>query len=285
MANVISNRSWRDKYRLNTFDKVLRGALVTEAITTVDRSNNLRIQNPWGSEPVVTVQALNGTYSVADFTLTDDVLTVTDEFIVAEHVFDFQSLLTNFDLFASRVERQAFAVKSEIDKYVLNTITADAGTLYATAAGGFSVANVNKIFADIQGLLIGYEQSYNSNLYIVLNNTDISALMQAGAVNGFTFSDSVLNNGKVSNWMGVDIYVVRAGTYIDGVKGTKTFANADNRVAGVKKVCTASIPTGYKVDEKAVSGKTGMELVSYGYVGAKVWFTNKQLTINITVTP
>ena len=83
MANTIASRVYRDKYRSETISTLLRGAMVTEAITSVDRSNNKRIQSPYGSTPTVTVQALAGTYTPADFTTTDENLDVTDEFIVA----------------------------------------------------------------------------------------------------------------------------------------------------------------------------------------------------------
>ena len=101
MANTVADRVYRDKYRSNTLDTLLRGAMVSEKITSVDRSNNKRIQSPYSSTPTVTVQALTGTYTPADFTTTDEALDVTDEFIVGEHIMDFQELLTSFDLFAA----------------------------------------------------------------------------------------------------------------------------------------------------------------------------------------
>ena len=76
MANTIASRVYRDKYRSNTISTLLRGAMVTEAVTMVDRSANKRIQSPYGSTPTVVVQALAGTYTPADFTTTDEVLDV-----------------------------------------------------------------------------------------------------------------------------------------------------------------------------------------------------------------
>ena len=284
MANTIASRVYRDKYRSETISALLRGAMVTEAITSVDRSDNKRIQSPYGSTPTVVVQALAGTYTPADFTNTDEALDVTDEFIVAEHVMDFQDLLSKFDLFASRTEQMAFNVAKKIDEFVLNNLTEDGTGTYTTPVGGFTTAaNINLIFSNIVSQLSGYSEGYFGNMYCVVENTDLVGIIQAGATNGFNNSDAVLKNGKVSNWMGVDIYVVRTGTFTDATVGTKTWTNAGHRVAGIKNISTVALPGGVKTDEKMVSGKTGMEVVTYGYVGYKHWFPTLVQTIDITL--
>ena len=283
MDNTIAARVYRDKYRSATLDTLLRGAMVSEAITSVDRSDNLRIQSPYSSTPTVVVQALAGTYTPADFTTTDDVLTVTDEFIVGEHIHDFQESLTQFDLFAARTEQMAFNVAKKIDEFVLNNLCEDGTGTYTTPAGGFATAaNVNEIFANINSQVDGFADSYNGK-FVVLENTDMVGLYQAGATNGFTFADNVLNNGRVGQWMGVDIYVVRTGTFTDATVGTKTWTNAGHRVAGVKNVATVALPGGTKTEEKMVSGKTGMEVATYGYVGFKLWAPKVSLVIDITL--
>lgn len=284
MANTIASRVYRDKYRSATLDTLLRGAMVTEKITSVDRSNNLRIQSPYSSTPTVVVQALAGTYTPADFTTTDDVLTVTDEFIVAEHIPDFQESLTQFDLFAARTEQMGFNVAKKVDEFVLNNLTEDATGAYTTAVGGFTTAaNINGIFANINSQLGGYTEAYAGNMFAVIENTDLVGLIEAGASNGFTFADNVLNNGRVGQWMGVDIYVVRTGTFTDATVGTKTWTNAGHRVAGVKGVATTALPGGIKTEEKMVSGKTGMEVATFGYVGFKLWAPKTALVIDITL--
>lgn len=283
MANTIASRVYRDKYRSSVLEKTLRGAMVTEKVTIVDRSPNFRIQNPYSSTPTVTVAALAGTYSVSDWTTTDDTLTVVDEFMIGEHIRDFESLLSNFDLFSARTEQQGFAVAKKIDEYVLNNLCEDGTGTYTTPAGGFTTAaNINQIFANLNAKLDGYAETYNGK-FIVLENSDMAGLYQAGAANGFSFSDSVLNNGKVGSWMGIDIYVVRDSTFTDATVGTKTWTNAGHRVAGVKNMATVGMPGGMRFEEKAVSLKTGMEVVTYGYIGFKLWSTKTDLIIDITV--
>jgi hypothetical protein len=62
-----------------------------------------------------------------------------------------------------------------------------------------------------------------------------------------------------------------------------TVTNAGHRVFGVKNVATYASPRGIKVEEKGVSGKTGKEVVVYGYCGFKLWTTKASLVVDITL--
>lgn len=276
MANTLSTKTLRDKYRQANLDKLLRNALISEKITLMDRSGSKTIQNPYSSQPTTTVQALAGTYSVNTFTTTDDTLTVADEFVCAEHVFDFEDTLSNFNLFANRTDEQHFSVALKIDQFVLNNLCEDAAGSYTTPVGGFTTAaNVNIIFSQLLSKVMGFADAYRGT-YVVLENTDMPGIIQAGATNGFNFADSVLNNGLVGRFMGVDIYVARTGTFTDATVGTKTWTNSGLRLFGVKGCATVAMPGGFKFEEKPVTGKTGMEIVTFGYIGFKLWATKNQ---------
>jgi hypothetical protein len=283
MANTISSRTYRDKFLSTRLAYALRKRLVAEAVCKVDTSDSLRIQNPYSSTPTVVVQALSGSYTPADFTTTDDTLTVTDEFIVAEHIRDFESLLTQFDLYASRIDQMTYKVKEVVDRYVINNLCEDGTGTYTTPAGGFTAANFNTIMGNLIAALSGYETSYADGLFLIIENTDLPGIITAQATNGFNYADTALRNGFVNNYMGMDIYVVRSGTFADETLGTKTYTNAGHRVAGVKKVATYAAPRLVKIEEKMVSGKTGMEIAVYGYIGFKLWANNLPLVIDITL--
>lgn len=283
MANTLSTKTYRDKYRLANLDTLLRAALVAEKVCIVDRSGVKTIQNPYGNQPTVTVQAIAGTYSVSNYTTTDDTLTVSDEFIVAEQVFDFEQTLTVFDIFADRTDEQAYAVATAIDQYVINSLALGATSTYSTAVGGLAQAsNVNTIMSNLISKVAGYADTYKG-LFLIIETTEIPGIIQASATNGFSFADAALQNGWMTSYMGVDIYVVKAGTYVSATIGTKTFANASHRVFGVKNTATYAAPQGVMFDEKGVSGKTGKEVVTFGYIGAKVWATKAPLMVNITL--
>lgn len=285
--NTISTKTYRDKYRLANLDSLLRNALVAEKICMVDRSGLKTLQSPYGSQPSTVVQAIAGTYSPAAYTTTDDTLTVADEFIVSEHIFDFEETLTNFDVFASRVDEQQYSVAAAIDKWVLNNLCEDGTGAYTTPAGGFTTAsNINVIMSNLISKVAGFADAYKG-MYLVIENTDVPGFVQAQASNGFNFADAALNNGFMTNYMGVEIYVVRSGMFADEttstVSGTKTWTNLGHRVFGVKSISTYAAPQGVKFEEKMVSGKTGMEVVTFGYVGFKQWTPKAGLTIDITL--
>jgi len=283
MANTISSRTYRDKYRSAALEQVLRNALVSEKICEVDRTDNKRIQSPYGSQPTATVQAIAGTYSVNTYTTTDDTLTVTDEVIVAEHIFDFEDILNNFDIFAARTDEMLYQVATKIDYFVLNNLTEDGTGTYSTPDGGFETAtNVNTIMANLISKVSGYADTYKG-LFLVIENTDLVGFIAAGATNGFSFADATLKNGFAGSWMGVDIYVVRSGTFVSDTIGTTTVTNSGHRVFGVKNVATYASPRGIRWEEKLVTGKTGKEVVTYGYVGFKLWATKTDLIVDITL--
>jgi hypothetical protein len=283
MSNTISNRTYRDKYRQATLDHLLRRALVAEAVCAVDNSDAKFIDSPYGSTPTAVVQAIAGTYTPAEYTTTDDRLTVDNEFIVSEHIFDFEEVLTKFDVFSSRVEQQAFEIANKVDRFVLNNLCEDATGTYTTPAGGFAAANINTIMSNLIGLVAGYAKAYEGH-FLVIENTEVPGFVQAMATNGFSFADAALKNGYMNSYMGIDIYVTRAGTFADETLGTKTYTNAGHRVFGVKKVATYAAPRGVRFEEKAVSGKTGMEVVTFGYIGFKLWAPVTALVVDITVS-
>mgnify|MGYP000848988338 FL=1 len=282
MANTISTRSKRDVYRSKTLAKALRKMLVAEKVCQVDNSDLNSIQSPYGSQPTTTVQALTGTYSPADFTITDDALTVNNEFIVSEHIFDFQKVLNSFDLFASRFDEMTYSVATAIDRFVINNLCEDGTGTYTTPTGGFTnAANVNTIMSDLLGKVAGYSETFNG-LFLIVESTDVPGLIRAGATSGFSFADAALNNGFMDSYMGVDIYVVRS-VFADETLGTTTYTNSGHRVFGVKNMATYASPRSIQQDEKSVSGKTGKELVVWGYVGFKLWAPKTDLVVDITL--
>lgn len=286
-AAGVSTQVYRNKYRLASLDKLLRNALIAEKVCMVDRSDLKTLQSPYGSQPTTTAQSLAGTYSTAAFTLTDDTLTVSDEFVVAEHVYDFENSLSNFDVFADRIDEMNYSFAALVDKWVLNNLLEDGTGTYTTPVGGFTTAaNINVIMSNLISKVAGYAEMYNG-LYLIIENTDVPGFIQAQATNGFSFADAALNNGFMTSYMGVDIYVVRSGTFVDAtttaVSGTKTWTNLGHRCFGVKNVTTYAAPRGLTAEELMVSGKTGRELRTYGYAGFKAWTPKSDLTIDITL--
>jgi hypothetical protein len=285
--NTLSTKTYRDKYLSKELEIALRNGLVAEKICQVDRSDTKTIQSPYQTAPATVVQAIAGTYTPAAYTITDDTLTVADEFIVSEHIFDWEQALSNFDIMSARTEDMRYSVMAAIDKYVLNVIL-EAGTgTYTTPAGGFTTAsNINVIVSNLASKVMGYADAYKG-MFLVLENTDAPGLIQAQMTNGFSFADMALKNGFLTNYGGVEIYIVRTGTFEDDStttdSGSQTWSNSGHRLFGVKNIATYAAPRGIKFEEKGVSGKTGQEVVVYGYIGAKVWTPKAALIVDITL--
>ena len=282
--NTITERTYRDKYRLATLDTNLRYAMVAEKVCLVDRSEVKRIDSPYGNQPTATVSALTGTYTVSEWTVTDDYLQVTDEFKFAEHIYDFEEALTDFDLFASRTDEMMYSVAYAIDYWVINNLCEAGNATYTTPAGGFTTAsNINVIMSNLLSKVMGYADVYKG-LFLIIEAADTVGFTQAQATNGFSFADAALKNGFMASYMGVDVYVVKDSTFASETKGTTAYTNSGHRVFGVKGVATYAAPRGIKIEEKGVTGKTGKEVVVYGYCGFKLWTTKQNLVVDITVT-
>lgn len=285
--NTLATQQYREKYMSKTLAHALRNGLVAEKICQVDRSDAKVIKSPYQTAPATVVQAIAGTYTPAAYTTTNDSLTVADEFVVSEHIFDFEDVLSDFDVYAARIDDMTYSVMAAIDKYVLNVIL-EAGTgAYTTPVGGFTVAsNINAIISNLASKVMGYADAYKG-MFLVVENTDVPGFMQAQMTNGFSFADAALNNGFMTTYGGVEVYVVRSGTFEDDAatsdSGSQTWSNSGHRLFGVKGVCTYASPRGVRFEEKGVSGKTGKEIVVVGYVGAKVWTPKAGLIVDITL--
>lgn len=276
---------WRSKLREKLLQKILRTALVAEAICEVDNSGNFYIANPYGSTitPAVTAIASAGTYSVSAFSTTEDTLAVTDEIAYGEHIFGHERFWADVDLQMSRMEYHAWAVKEKIDHFVLNSLCDVATGAYTTPAGGFAQGNIATIFSQIVSKLAGYDIN-GAGMYIVLENTDLPGLVQAQIATGYSYADSALRNGLVTSYAGVDIYVVRSGRFVTATIGSLTATNSGHRIAGIKKVSTYAAPRSFEIMEKEVAGKTGREVAVATQIGFKAWYQKLAQTIDITVT-
>lgn len=275
--------SWRAKYFSSNLQSVLRKALVAEKVCNVDRSNSFYIHNPYSSQPAAAIQAVAGTYSVSAWTITDDTLTITDEAIYGEHVFDFEKKMSNYDLMANRFDEMAYAVAYGIDNYVVNALCEDGTGTYTTPAGGFTTAaNVPVIISNLASKVMGFAEAYNG-LFLIIENTDVPGFIQAQLASGFSYSDAALRNGFMTSYAGVDVYVVRTGSFVSATIGSRSdFTNSGHRVFGVKNMATYAVGTPV-YEEKGVSGKTGKE-VAYGTTfGFKLWAQKASLIIDITL--
>src|SRR3990167_1398114 len=291
MANTIGTSTlsevWRIKYMKNTLETNLRKAMVAEAIFNKDTSGSYYIANPYGNQPTASVAAIAGTYAISTVTTTDDTLTVTEQVSYGEHIFKFEEFLSRVDLWMSRVDELSYAVAQRADQWILNEVLEASTSTYTTPAGGFTTAgNFITILANCLSKVAGFSQLYRGT-FLVVENTDLVGIIPAMANNGFSMADLVLKNGFLDSYMGVDVYVVRTGTFVDATtttaSGTKTWTNNGLRMFGIKNVATFAMPGGINVDEKKVTLKTGRELSVWADIGGKLWTPFTDLIVEITI--
>lgn len=284
MANTLSTYSLRHKYFKTNLAVALRNALVAEAICNVDRSDLKTVENPYITNQTATIQAVAGTYSPAAMTVTDDALNVADEVVASTHIFDFETRTAAFDLTANFLDDLMYSVAYKIDQFVLNKIASLATGAYTTPVGGFtSSANIAVICSNLLSKVGGYQSGIASAPFLVIESTDIPGFAQAQVASGFSYADAALNNGMMGHYMGIDIYVIRTGTFTTATLGTLSATNLGKRLFGISNLATFASPRGVQYDEKKVTGKTGQEVVAYGLIGAKVWTPQAGLFVLITL--
>ena len=281
--NSIAVTSNRVKFFQSTLARNLRVSLVAEKICNVDRTDEYVIYNPYITTPTTTVQALTGTYGLSTVTTTVDTLTVQDEFVVAGHVYDFERVLSNFDLLGNFVDEMTYSVRAAIDVYVLNNLCEECTGSYDTPTGGFTSGNLKQILGDLSAKVAGYDDNL-AGMYLVVENTDVSGILQGQMDSGFGFADAALNNGLIGRMAMIDIYVVRTGTFQDATFGASgALANLGHRLFGIKGVSTYCAPRGVQYTEKDVTLKTGKEVEAHGYIGFKAWIPKRGVTVDITL--
>jgi hypothetical protein len=284
MANTLSTYSLRHKYFSSNLEVALRNALISEKICNIDRSELKTIENPYITNQTATIQTVTGTYTPAAMTVTDDALSVNDEVYASTHIYDFEMRTANFDLTANFLDDLIYSVNYKIDQFVLNKILDVATGVYTTPAGGFTTAaNVPVICSNLISKIAGYQSGIAGNPFLVIENTDLVGFAQAQVASGFAYADAALNNGFMAQYMGVDIYVVRSGTFVTASLGTLSATNSGHRLFGISKLATFASPRGVRYEEKPRSGYFGQEVVAFGLIGAKVWTPHLALFVDITL--
>ena len=234
----------RHKYFQASLQQAIRNRLISQDITKVDTSNLKTIENPYiSTDGTATMQAVAGTYSVTALATTEDTLTVTDEVVVPTHIFDFEAKTANFELFADFLDNLTYQVQYNVDRWVLNKLLSMATGTYSTPAGGFTTpANIQKIIGDLLGKVAGYAGGIGQNPFLVVESTDVTGFIQMAMSSGFNYADAALNNGFAGNIGGVDVYVIRAGTFVSATLGTLVATNANHRLFGQKDASPSALP-------------------------------------------
>ena len=267
------------------FQRTLENKLVAMAIADVYTGRDRIIHNPYQSQPTADDGVVTGpNYTVADFQLTDDTLSVNRRAHKAEHIDKIEMLQARYDLAMSRADRHAYAVKNKIDAFVFETAVTVAGATVAGAelVGGAANAAITLSDANIDNLLNGVRETLLTNnaevdrgLFVAMSPKNFTSLSEYLQTNGFAVSDDTIRNGFQTHALGFDIYVTN-NLYNDGTD--------DYIVAGVKGSIQLALPRdGGEFEKKSVSGKFGKEVVTSQVYNATIWENCKPEVLAIKV--
>lgn len=263
---ALSTYTWTHAKKASVMQEYLESMTVAGAISDFVVGKKF-IHNPFPVPGALTTNSpMAGTYVVANFNSTDDTLEVNRESIYNTHFFDFETRFADYDIALETLKIASAKLAEDMDRELFAILEAGAGNT-VPVAGGFTAGNVIASVSQALGFVSGYANVTNG-LYLVIDNLQLPAFVQMGATNGFSFADAVLMNGLGGTLMGADLYVVRAGQL-----------PADTALFGVKKASTTGIGGAIHIEEKQVSGKTGMEFVAVNYSRSALWNNNQPLVV------
>jgi hypothetical protein len=231
LADGTSKQHWMPRFQ-RTLDKTLVGIGISTVYTGPDRI----IHNPYGSTPVGSDGVAQTSYSVEDYELTDDTLTVNRRATAAEHIDNIEQLQTQYDLAMERADRQSYTVRDKVDQYILALPVAFSGVAdiddgnFGGTPGAPKVtsnSNIDDVANEIRTQLMLANSSAERGLFWVVSPFEAADIASFTQNNGFTSSDYAIKNGFTGqNFSGLDIIIS------NNLYHTVTLALATNVTAG-----------------------------------------------------
>jgi len=125
-------------------------SMVSKGVSEVYEGSERVIHNKYNSNPEGSDGTATVSYSITDFSSTDDTLSVNRRAVAAEHIDSIEELQTNYSLRQERAQRHAYVVMNQIDKYMLNLPVSfsgvddiDDGDFSGTAGNPYQITNSN----------------------------------------------------------------------------------------------------------------------------------------------
>lgn len=213
LADGTSKQHWIPEVQDN-----LHKRLVSKAIATVYTGPDRIVHSNYASEADGS-DGTASTYTVTDYELSDDTLTVNRQAHAAEHIYMIEKLQTRFDLAMERAAEQGQIVADKVDQYVLNLPVStsgvsdiDAGVMAGGASNGTAYEVTSSTVDDVtntirEQLLINNARVSKGIDWVVTPRelTDVTAFMQN---NGFSVADAAIRNGFVGEMFnGMRVFV------------------------------------------------------------------------------
>lgn len=238
MANVIADGTSKQHW-IPGVQRNLHETLVAEGVATVYTGPDRIIHNPYQSTPAGSDGTAATAYTVTDFQLGDDMLTVNRRATVSEHVDSIEQLQTRFDLAMNRMQESAFVIADKIDQYVLNlpvsysgVVDLDDSNLNATpgtAGTPYQITNTNA--NRVPNFITQYLTVANANVRKgvkwVVSPLIMAVITDYFQGKGYTVADAALRNGATGIKMAGGVEIVVSNNLTHTVSLTLATAPSD----------------------------------------------------------
>lgn len=264
--NTLSDFTWTIEKESAFLQEYFESMVFAQRISRF-KSGIKVLENPYMTEPTTTVSTpITNTYTVATLETTDEDLTVSKESKAATHIFNYEKQFADYNLGSEFLQKVAKKHAIDVDKDLATELATNAGNT-VTVGGAFTASNIISEVAKADAYLTGYANSL-AGTYFWIDASQMPALTEVGALNGFKVADSVLMNGYTGkDFMGHEVYVSR---------GTLP---ADTALIGIKGASSTGTGEGIHVERKGVTGKFGIEYASVVYFNSKLWTNAEDLVV------
>lgn len=285
MANTaIYKEEWMTKLQ-----EILDAPTFWKEVCDVIYTNTRVLHNPYQSKAVAVAYTRGAQYSFADFTMTDDSVTINTSYIIPEFIDRADLAQTGYDMQMERATRQGQAINLAIENAFVGdyaSLTAFDNTQLGGAAGSIPVsyANIDDVIRNIKRLIYanngGDDYAINGG-FIVWDPKRFELLEGFAQANGYVTADRALEGGanqKGFNYMGFTHYV--SNSLVSASQTTHV-------IAGVKKKYVMGILTAtygqIVVDPYDPNRQSGIGIISRVDYKGKAWNNIKPLLFDVQV--
>jgi len=209
------------------FQRELRKRLVLKSIAEFYSGPDRVIHNPYGVDPTGYDGASQTSYSVTDFTLGEDTLTVNRRAGAAEHIDNIEQLQVRYDLAMDRSTRHSYVVKDKIDQYGLALPVAagasvqdiDAGYMSSGVSNGTPISSSSSNIDDTANAIIErlgvVNGAMDRGVFWAISPFELTDISGFAQNNGYNVADAAIKNGFVTGtpFAGLDIIVTNNLTH------------------------------------------------------------------------
>ncbi len=280
MANVTTSidankaEFWEARMQVN-----LRETMVAQEVAAVTTSvgGGDKIHKPYFTEFAASPYTPGTEVTLQGASSTDDYITINTFYDVPMYIDEAEETQSFYDTMAAATDSASYKLRDTIDAAVFaqvdNGIEFDAGDCGGTNGSAIvlSSSNIVTLFSNARKALQTLNVIEANDFCAVLPPAALAYIAQAATSQGFNFADAALNNGKVGNYMGFDLYMsnnLTTGTY----GGT---ANTTYCYIGKKKMIQLIMLASPRIKVVDTELKIGKAIHVWTGYGVGVWTRDK----------